>query len=833
MRTTFLRGLPSFIVSWCAIGSVQAGLLTNPSFEDNYNPAGPHYGPINGWTGGSGTNRSDGPFHNNGTPVTDGQQMAFLQNSNALTQNVSGLSVGQDYWVQFFYDARACCGGSVDLATKWDGTTLDSISGVTPSLGGAGYKFRNVPFTAAAESGTLALTTTVLGDGTGLLDAVCIVPHAAGQVPLMNPSFEASGTQTALGPVAGWTGSGAGLAGVDVDGGTYANNGTIPEQDHVGYIQGEFVASQTLRALVQGETYAVSFRYNATTGEAPELQVKVDGNQIFSQAVTPVGGVAAYRSGTANFVAGSTSAELSFAQTSATGNPTVLLDDIRVTGVVVEPLPDLQVGPAVLELGPGNRGTVSIAVSARRLELGDAIVKVRMTNENVARFVDADVDGLVTLTFPANGPDTVLTTEVEGVGRGATIMAVVENGDLPGVNGSVRIDGVTSHVLNASFESTGATPGVGYGPIMAWSGGPDGRGLNTLGMPFFDNGTGPDRNQVAFLQGSQALNQMVTGLTPGQTYQVQAFYNVRNCCGGTMDFKMRFAGAELLAESGVSAVGAGQPFHFAAATFTAAGTDGLLEFTSTAAGDATLLLDAVCIVPVSPGEITIKNPSFEASGTPAGVGYQEALAGWSATGGHGVNVDGAGPFSDNGTAGAQDRVAFIQGTGASLSQVIEGLIPNEEYTLTFLVNARNGDSAGPTPYQLLIDGATVFEDNQTATGGANPYTRRSIIFKPNDVSATVRVAVPATEDQSLLLDDFHLYTGNGPAVALSINVLAGNAVDITWPLSAPVNLTLQSSPSLTTGTWANVEALPFVEGNLNHVQDVVDGPKRFYRLVKP
>jgi hypothetical protein len=104
---------------------------------------------------------------------------------------------------------------------------------------------------------------------------------------------------------------------------------------------------------------------------------------------------------------------------------------------------------------------------------------------------------------------------------------------------------------------------------------------------------------------------------------------------------------------------------------------------------------------------------------------------------------------------------------------------------------------------------------------------------PFDVSATVRFAVPVTEDQSLLLDDFHLYSGDGPTVALSIHVLAGNAVDITWPLSAPVNLTLQSSPSLITGTWSNVEALPFVEGNLNHVQDVLDGPKRFYRLVKP
>ena len=68
----------------------------------------------------------------------------------------------------------------------------------------------------------------------------------------------------------------------------------------------------------------------------------------------------------------------------------------------------------------------------------------------------------------------------------------------------------------------------------------------------------------------------------------------------------------------------------------------------------------------------MQNPSFEASGSPLGAGYLGTMAGWAATGGHGINVDTVGPFSDNGVAGSQDRVAFIQNVG-SLSQVIGGL----------------------------------------------------------------------------------------------------------------------------------------------------------------
>ena len=97
---------------------VADSFVANPSFESNYNDAFPHYGPIDLWTGGSGTNLADGPFHNGGTPIPDGLQVGFQQGNGAVSQDIFGLEDGVRYVVQFFYDARNCCGGTIDLAVQ-------------------------------------------------------------------------------------------------------------------------------------------------------------------------------------------------------------------------------------------------------------------------------------------------------------------------------------------------------------------------------------------------------------------------------------------------------------------------------------------------------------------------------------------------------------------------------------------------------------------------------------------------------------------------------------------------------------------------------------------
>ena len=73
----------------------------------------------------------------------------------------------------------------------------------------------------------------------------------------------------------------------------------------------------------------------------------------------------------------------------------------------------------------------------------------------------------------------------------------------------------------------------------------------------------------------------------------------------------------------------------------------------------------------------------------------------------------------------------------------------------------------------------------------------------------------------------------GAPIALSIALLAGNSVDLSWPASAPANLLLQQSTSLITGSWTTVGSIPFVQNGVNHVTDVISGTKRYYRLAKP
>src|SRR5437867_2989987 len=124
-----------------------ASLIQNPSFESNYNDVFPHYGSIDSWVGGSGVNENAGPFHNPGTPIPDRTRVAFVQGSANLSQDIAGLTAGKQYWVQFFYDARNCCGGTIDIVTKFADTELDRIINVRPALlNSKPYYARSVPF---------------------------------------------------------------------------------------------------------------------------------------------------------------------------------------------------------------------------------------------------------------------------------------------------------------------------------------------------------------------------------------------------------------------------------------------------------------------------------------------------------------------------------------------------------------------------------------------------------------------------------------------------------------------------------------------------------------
>jgi len=766
-----------------ALGALLAGnpawgqaFVRNPSFESNYNDAWPHYSAVDEWTGANGVNDASGPFHNNGTAVPDRERIGFKQGGGDLTQDISGLTPGSRYWLQFFYDGRTGGGASESLIVKWNDTEIGRVADLRPATGA--YYFMSAPFVPDADAGTIRFTHVVSGDRTLLLDGVTVVARTTDDVVLKNPSFEASGKLPAVGPIAsiaGWTQTG--VAGVDDGTAGQATSGTIPDQDLVAYLEGPGSLSQPVDGLIVGNDYEVRVAVNAKSGTSPRLQIKVGDAVVKEQAVAS----GSYQVISAAFKATVSDTTLTIAQ-SKDGSDVLLLDNVRLLGTVKKPLPPMVFSPLAGEVAPGQTVTYSLSVPVEALESGPVAVKISSSNQNAARLVGAAADGTLTLTFtpvPGSQAPVVQPFTLETVNRGAAAINVVDAAKIP-FSSTPSVNVVASFVRNASFESNPAGAFPGYGTVLGWTG--TGQvGLNRTDSPtgqagpFGDNGTVPDREQVAFIQGVGSLAQDISGLTVGRSYWLQFRYNARNCCADrTQKLTVKFGGKVLAEFADLKPVAdsGGLEYYAANIPFTAEAASGSLEFSTETTGDASTVLDAVNIVPRAADEIVIKNPSFEASGSPPGVGYLQpyAMSGWEGGGGgRGVNVDGEGPFTDNGDVPDQDRAALLQNVN-SISQTVPGLTAGQKYTLVVSLNARNCCGAQPIAKVSLND-SPLMEEQLAPVGGRNPYHVRYLPFTADSSEVVIKIelaaAEPAGGDSSLLIDDVHLVPGTRTAPAFT------------------------------------------------------------------
>jgi len=449
-RILLTTDAPDCVADPAVILTPLRGIVRNPSFEYNYNPAWPHYSAVDEWTDGSGVNEADGPFHDNGA-IPDQRRVAFLQGTVSMSQQITGLQPGQPYWLQLRYNARNCCGGETpDMTVFVDGAPLGSEAAIQPANGP--YYFRNFEFVPTAEVALVEIATQPHGggDSTLLIDAVTVVPREPGNVVVQNPSFEASGLIPLPGvfgdqAISGWQAEGT--VGVNLAGDPFADNGVTPDQDLAAFIQGPGALSQTLPGLIPGETYQVEFAANARSTDTPHLRVTADDAVVFDGDITPVG------SGPYHVVSGSFVAS----------------------------------------------GQVSDALTVKVLDEvvadGPATVTVTSSDPAVAMLPDA-ADGVLTLTFQPG--DQTKQVRVAGVAKGgATLLFSESRGvcfDKPGVQ--VRVLG--AFVRNPSFEDNSHPSFPGYGPIDAWdSEGSGNVGINGPAGPFHDNGVIPDRGQVA------------------------------------------------------------------------------------------------------------------------------------------------------------------------------------------------------------------------------------------------------------------------------------------------------------------------------------------------
>lgn len=820
----------------------RSAFVVNPSFEAHPPAAAfPHYGPIGGWAGGSGVNIG-GPFNDNGA-TPDRNQVAFSQGSRTVSQMLTGLNPEKQYWLQFYYNRRNCCGDStISLIVELDGEELARHEEFKAVGGANAYHSKTVLFTPETETAELVFRAETAGDATLILDAVSVVQRDEGNVIVMNPSFESSGTPPWPGyiqpkPIAGWAGTGN--YGVNFNGpGPFANNGKAEDQDLVAFLQGSGSLSQIISGLVPGEKYEVRFACNARGGNTPTLVVKADDEVLLEESIEAVGGANAFHVKTVQFTATASAVNLSFTQ-AAEGDNTVIFDNVTVTGAS-STLPCITSSVGELKLTVGQTGTaVALTIPEELIADEDAILTVTSSDPSVVKITGGS-NGKLELKFASDDGELTQSFEVEAVGRGNASLVFSNAYGVCFNPAGVEVAVSGSLIQNPSFEDhppSAAWPH--YGAVGGWEGG---SGINNASGPFQDNGVIPDRVQIAFTQGSRKLKQLVGGLEAGQQYWLQFHYNVRNCCGGTMDLSIQFADEELDYISEITAVGADEPYYHHHIEFTPESSSGELVFESIAGGDATLLMDGVTLVKRSAADVAMINPGFEASGTPGFPGYIQPapISGWTSTGNYGVNISGPGPFANNGINPEQDRVAFLQGD-ATLTQTVWELEDGEAYHLSFAFNARGGNK--PT-LNVTVNGEAALEYKVNPVGEAEAYYRYVYNFTADSDVAEITFAQTAEGDNTVLLDDVRLVKGKGTEVELPspeepaapITMALGQGADATLTLSWSADETgwVTQYAEKVNGPWLDAGAEASVEdGKLVIKVTPAKTGARFYRLSHP
>ena len=316
-------------------------------------------------------------------------------------------------------------------------------------------------------------------------------------------------------------------------------------------------------------------------------------------------------------------------------------------------------------------------------------------------------------------------------------------------------------ITNPSFQADnfGTFPGYlgGANPavITGWTGGSGINGSDIgAGAPFSDNGAYPDGTRVAFIQGTGALTQTLSGFTPGQRYWVQVWMNARAGSGDTPSVNVSLGGMPLLAPTNLVPVGGAAPYYLANFAWTATSTSALLSLGSaaTSGGDASAVFDAVAVIQRGTSEVVVANPSFEASGTGISYpGYYPNIAGWTKTGTGQIGLNTAsGPFHDNGVIPDGANVLLLQQV-SGVEQGIAGLVPGGSYRLSLRYNSRAG-TAMPT-FRVTFGGQTAFHGTVAAVGAGQPYRTLTFDFTASSETAALTLQnLGVNGDDTVLVD---------------------------------------------------------------------------------
>jgi len=453
---------PEEITGWMRnLDAVGGNIGINPVFEPQ-NPSS-----VVGWTrnedsaGGIGINPvSDGrqPFGDNGD--SDGGFL-FMQGDVSVFQEVSGLTVGEDYVLTVDYNARNCCGDLPLASLALNGEFSDDFPDpedfidelVEPVEVGAWW-FAEIPIKADSTDLRIEFFASpeALGDATFLLDNIGLEPAGGGDNLLVNGDFEAELDQFEAWP--GYLGN--------EDAGPRApfrDNGS--NDTRVALLQNTAGIDQLVEGLTVGDTYTLSLEYNARNccGAIPAPELLLDGEPIVEfpneeGLVDPVGDENDWYAFETEFVAEFESVVLTIQNESDIegGDSTLVIDNVFLGIPISEVVGDIN--------GDGSFGRSDI----------DAFVKLVAANE-VREDTDLNSDGKLDVA----DIDAFLDPQAYGNGDMdwsgevgfSDFLTLSNNFGLSGdevawtkgdLNGDDMIGFPDFLILSANFGNTGAVP---------------------------------------------------------------------------------------------------------------------------------------------------------------------------------------------------------------------------------------------------------------------------------------------------------------------------------------------------------------------------------------
>ena len=177
----------------------------------------------------------------------------------------------------------------------------------------------------------------------GLL-ALCGIAAGADSIPIANPSFQADVFPTYPGyrggsnpaNITGWAATGgAGINGTDIGAGVpFADNGVIPDNTRLAFIQGTGSLAQTLSGFEVGQRYWFQVFFNARNccGDIPVVSVSIGAQALLTeQPLSPVGGTSPWSFVNVPWTAASAAALLTVStHTAAGGDGTLVVDAVAM-----------------------------------------------------------------------------------------------------------------------------------------------------------------------------------------------------------------------------------------------------------------------------------------------------------------------------------------------------------------------------------------------------------------------------------------------------------------------------------------------------------------------